>query len=241
MAHEADVMIDEKAAATHQSVSEAEIAKRYFGSFADDYHEAFQGAGQSFLHRTINRMFRRRTFERRTEDVEAVLRAFGVSGKQVIDIGCGSGEVSLVAARLGASVVGLDIVEDMVRIARQEAARAGLGARTEFRVFNMVNEDVPSADVSLMVGVIEYYRDIDWLLKKVAASTRELLVIVDTRGPLWRRTLRYALASMKKFNLYYHPPDSVAAVVTREGFEEFERKAGHSYTLFAFRRRDVAR
>ena len=74
-------------------------------------------------------MFRRRTFERRTEDVEAVLRAFGVSGKQVIDIGCGSGEVSLVAARLGASVVGLDIVEDMVRIARQEAARAQASAR----------------------------------------------------------------------------------------------------------------
>ena len=66
-------------------------------------------------------------------------------------------------------------------------------------------------------------------------------MIVDTRGPLWRRTLRYGLASMKKFNLYYHPPDSVAAVVTRQGFEEFERKAGHSYTLFAFRRRDVAR
>jgi hypothetical protein len=104
-----------------------------------------------------------------------------------------------------------------------------------------VNEDVPAADVSLMVGVIEYYRDIDWLLKKVAASTGELLVIVDTRGPLWRRTLRYALARMKKFNLYYHPPDRVAAVVTGQGFEEFERKAGHSYTLFAFRRRDLAR
>ena len=162
-----------------------------------------------------------------------------MSGKNVIDIGCGSGEVSLVAARLGASVVGLDIVEDMVRIAREEAARAGLGARTEFRLFNMVNEDMPVADVSLMVGVIEYYRDIDWLLKKVADSTRELLVIVDTRGPLWRRTLRYGLARMKQFNLYYHPPDRVAAVVTRHGFEEFERKAGHSYTLFAFRRRDV--
>ena len=150
------------------------MRKGYFGSFADDYHEAFQGAGQSFLHRTINKLFRRRTFERRTQDVEAVLRAFGMEGKQVVDIGCGSGEVSLVAARLGARVVGLDIVEDMVRLARQQAAREDLGARTEFRIFDMVKEPVPGADVALMVGVIEYYRDIEWLLEKVAAATREL-------------------------------------------------------------------
>ena len=114
--------------------------------------------------------------------------------------------------------MGLDIVEDMVRIAREEAARAGLGARTGFRLFNMVNEDVPVADVSLMVGVIEYLPRHRLAAEESCRTPRgNCSVIVDTRGPLWRRTLRYGLARMKQFNLYYHPPDRVAAVVTRAG------------------------
>lgn len=216
------------------SARDAEVAKRYFGSFADDYHEAFRGAGASFLHRTINKAFRRRTFERRTQDVEGVLRDFGVSGKQVLDIGCGSGEVSLVAARLGARVVGLDIVEDMVRIARSEAERAGLADRADFRVFDMTREALPSADVAMLIGVIEYYGDIETLLKKVAAATSEMVVIVDTRGPLWRRTLRHVLAAAKHFNLHYHSPARVVAAMATEGFRETTRMVGHSYTLFAF-------
>jgi SAM-dependent methyltransferase len=228
-------MADEKVP-PGEAASEAEVAKRYFGSFAGDYHRAFHGAGESFLHRTINRLFRRRTFERRTEDVGTVLSTFGVKGKHVIDIGCGSGEVSMLAARLGARVSGLDIVPDMVRIATEQAARERVQDRCTFRVFDMVGEPLPQGDVSMMVGVVEYYRDIEWLIGKVSAATGELMIIVDTRGPWWRRALRYMLAGVKRFNLYYHPPDQVAAAARRHGFSEDRRIVGHSYTLFAFRR-----
>ena len=219
-----------------EAAAEAQVAKRYFGSFARDYHEAFQGAGESLLHRTINRLFRRRTFERRTDDVEAILREYGVTDKHVVDIGCGSGEVSLVAAKLGARVSGLDIVEDMVRIARKEATSHGLADRCAFRVFDMVSEPLPTGEVSMMVGVIEYYRDIEWLVAKVSAATSELMIIVDTRGPWWRRSLRYILAGVKRFNLHYHPPAVVVAAARRHGFLEQQRIVGHSYTVFAFRR-----
>lgn len=226
----------EKQAPSQDAAAEAQVAKRYFGSFARDYHEAFRGTGESFLHRTINRAFRRRTFERRTENVEAILREHGVDGKHVVDIGCGSGEVSLVAANLGARVTGLDIVEDMVRIATEEATRHNLADRCTFRVLDMVGEPLPAGDVSMMVGVIEYYRDLDWLIGKVAAATSQLMIIVDTRGPWWRRTLRYLLASLKRFNLYYHSPAEVVATARRHSFREQQRIVGHSYTVFAFQR-----
>src|SRR6185295_6459413 len=106
--------------------AEAEVAKRYFGSFADDYHRAFQGRGKNLLHGAISLLFRRKTFERRTEIVTEWLRQYGVTGKDVLDLGCGSGEVSLEAARLGARVTGLDIVPEMIDIARAEAERAHL-------------------------------------------------------------------------------------------------------------------
>jgi hypothetical protein len=84
--------------------------------------------------------------------------------------------------------------------------------------------------------VIEYYADIDTLLTKVCRSAREALIVVDTRGPWWRRRLRFMLARLKRFRLYYHPPDRVAGIVAREGLKESARVAGHSYTAMLFQR-----
>jgi 2-polyprenyl-3-methyl-5-hydroxy-6-metoxy-1,4-benzoquinol methylase len=227
---------DRTSGSNPRSSQEAEIARRYFGSFADDYHEAFEGTGRQPLHALINKLFRRKTFQRRTAIVAEWLATYGVAGKQVLDLGCGSGEVSLIAARLGASVTGLDIVPAMVEIAGQEAARAGLVDRAVFRVHNLVSDPIEPGDLTMMIGVIEYYGDIETLLPKVCRSTRQALIIVDTRGPWWRRRLRYLLARLKRFRLYYHSPDRVAAIVAREGFKETARVSGHSFTALMFTR-----
>ena len=88
----------------------------------------------------------------------------------------------------------------------------------------------------MMVSIIEYYRDLEPLLGAAAAATRELLVLVDTRGPWWRRTLRHVLARLKRFSLYYHSPARVSAALAHLGFREQARVEGHSFTAFAFRR-----
>lgn len=215
---------------------EVESSRRYFGSFAEDYHRAFDGTGRDRFHHLINRLFRRKTFQRRTEIVKDLLATHGVAGKRVLDLGSGSGEVSLVAAGLGAVVTGLDIVPDMVEIAGREAERAGVAGRVTFKVYDIVTQPIPETDVSMMIGVIEYYSDLAPILGKVAASTRELFIICDTRGPWWRRTLRYGLARVKGFYLHYHSPDTVAGILGRNGFSESARIPGHSFTVMAFRR-----
>lgn len=222
--------------AADRNSDEVRTAQRYFRSFAEDYHAAFQGGGANPLHHVINRLFRRKTFVRRTELVTQVLRRHGMTGKTVLDLGCGSGEVAIVAAKLGARVVGIDIVQQMVAIARAEAQSAGVADQTEFHVGDILTDDLPVADVTMMIGVIEYYSDLETLLARVCAKTRELLVIVDTRGPWWRRTLRYVLARLKHFYVFYRSPAHVASIVGRHEFAERERVAGHSFTLFVFQR-----
>jgi methylase of polypeptide subunit release factors len=76
-------------------------------------------------------------------------------GDTVIDVGCGSGVLSFVAARLGAHrVIGCDISEEAVAVARRNAQELGLGDTCEFRVgslFDPVRElraDVVIGDVS---------------------------------------------------------------------------------------------
>ncbi len=77
------------------------------------------------------------------------------AGETVLDVGCGSGVLSLVAARLGAGrVVGTDAFASSARCARANAETLGLGDVTDFRTGHLfesvrdVRADVIVADVT---------------------------------------------------------------------------------------------
>ncbi|MFN2490005.1 MAG: 50S ribosomal protein L11 methyltransferase [Actinomycetota bacterium] len=73
-------------------------------------------------------------------------------GEVVIDVGCGSGVLSLVAARLSADrVYGCDVSEEAVAAARENARRLGLEDRTEFRVGNLL-EPVSEVQADVVIG-----------------------------------------------------------------------------------------
>lgn len=76
-------------------------------------------------------------------------------GETVIDIGCGSGVLSFVAARLGASkVYGTDANSDAIVLARRNADMLGLGGAVDLRVGSLfepldgIQADVVIGDVS---------------------------------------------------------------------------------------------
>ena len=58
----------------------------------------------------------------------------------VIDVGCGSGVLSFVAARLGAQrVIGCDLSGEAVAVATENARRLGVSDRVEFRQGNLLD------------------------------------------------------------------------------------------------------
>ena len=66
---------------------------------------------------------------------------------RLLDVGCGSGQLALIASRNGADAMGVDIAENLVKRARERARVEGLGAR--FRVADA--EALPFADASFDV------------------------------------------------------------------------------------------
>lgn len=52
-------------------------------------------------------------------------------GSRVLDVGCGAGQLALIAARAGAEVTGVDIASNSLERARQRAQEEGLRARFE--------------------------------------------------------------------------------------------------------------
>jgi 2-polyprenyl-3-methyl-5-hydroxy-6-metoxy-1,4-benzoquinol methylase len=220
------------------NANDAKLARAYFDSFADDYQRAFTGGGRRPLHAVINRLFRRRTFVSRTEVVMGFLRDLELQGKTVLDVGCGTGEVSIAAARAGAArVIGMDIAPRMIDLASQAAAATDVRDRIEFRQQDILTTDSPPCDIALLIGVIEYYGDLDGLIARIAPHVRQAFVIADTRGPLWRRGLRYLLARVKHFHVYYRDPDQVRDAMRQWDFDEDRRLLGHSFTVTRHRRR----
>jgi protein-L-isoaspartate O-methyltransferase len=91
-----------------------------------------------------------------THTTRLLAEALEVSpGETVLDVGCGSGVLSFVAARLGAGrVVGCDASPDAVTNARENAIALGLAGVTEFREGDVlapvrdITADVVIGDIS---------------------------------------------------------------------------------------------
>jgi ubiquinone/menaquinone biosynthesis C-methylase UbiE len=81
-----------------------------------------------------------------------------VRGRTVVDFGCGSGENSLLLARRGANVVGVDISESLIRLAQRRIEINGLGNRAQFVVGSA--HDLPIkdgiADVVLGIAILHH-------------------------------------------------------------------------------------
>jgi MPBQ/MSBQ methyltransferase len=76
-------------------------------------------------------------------------------GLRVLDVGCGIGGTSRMAAVAGAVVTGIDLTPDFVETARTLSAEVGLGDRTEFVLTDggSTGLDANSFDAAVMVHV----------------------------------------------------------------------------------------
>lgn len=71
------------------------------------------------------------------DDTRAYLEAVGVgAGDTLLDVCCGPGRVSVVAAGMGAAVTGIDSAAGMLAHARENAERRGVGGSCDFRLLD---------------------------------------------------------------------------------------------------------
>jgi SAM-dependent methyltransferase len=219
-----------------QMREDARSAERYFAGLVADYLAAYRGKSHGIRQRIVNRLFRAKSWRERTDTITDLLQRYDVKGKRVLDLGCGPGRVSMAAEQLGATVIGLDIVEGMVQVARSEADSRMVAGRVSFRLQDITQSYDETADNTLLLGVIEYYRDVAGILARAAAATRDVLIIQDTNGSWLRRRLRLAMARAKGFHLSYRDPDSVARIMSGLGFVEGQRIIGATFTVMVFRK-----
>ncbi|MCJ2127846.1 magnesium protoporphyrin IX methyltransferase [Methylobacterium sp. E-045] len=80
-----------------------------------------------------------------------------LTGRRVLDAGCGTGALSVEAARRGAEVVAIDVSPTLVTLARERSAELLGGHRIDFRVGDMLDPRLGRFDhVVAMDSLIHY-------------------------------------------------------------------------------------
>jgi SAM-dependent methyltransferase len=144
-----------------------------------------------------------------------------LSGRRVLDVGCGPGRYAVAAAERGAEVVGVDISRMMLTLARGHARDRAVDGLCRF-VQADFGEYEPDGDfdVALMMGVLEYVPEPRAYVARLHGLTSEK-VILSVPPPLrWQtiaRRLRHALRSGPP-SFHPHSRTAVTACLKDVGF-----------------------
>ena len=163
---------------------------------------------------------------------------------RILDIGCGGGVLSEPLARLGATMVGADPVEENIAAATHHAAQAGLAIDYRSTTAEALVEAGERFDVVLAMEVVEHVADVDLFIQAAADLVKpDGLMFVATLN----RTMKsFALAIVgAEYILRWIPrgthqwdkfitPDELELTLEQAGLAVTD-KAGVIYNLFADR------
>lgn len=100
-----------------------------------------------------------------------------LSGKRVLDAGCGSGAMTVALAQRGATVVGIDLSANLVSLAK-ERLPMGLPGSVDLRVGDMTDPLLGHFDHVVAMDSLIHYRADDMVraLERIAARTERSVV-----------------------------------------------------------------
>ncbi|HOF87890.1 MAG TPA: class I SAM-dependent methyltransferase [Armatimonadota bacterium] len=147
-------------------------------------------------------------------EADRLLDALGVrAGHSLLDVGCGSGNLAIQAARRGVIAYGVDVSPAMLAVARRKADAAGVtGATFRQGGFLTYTHDGPPADVLVSMAALRHLPDFWKLvgLRRLAGMLRDdgLCYLMDT--------------------VYSFPPPDYARFMA-ETVARFARNAGEEF------------
>ena len=131
-----------------------------------------------------------------------------LTGRRILDAGCGTGALALEAARRGAHVTAIDLSPKLVGLAAERAAGQFGAGHVEFRTGDMQDPALGEFDHVVAMDSLIHYRpeDVVTVLAGLAARTRHsLLLTFAPRTPL--------LTMMHTVGLLFPRSDRAPAIV----------------------------
>ena len=105
---------------------------------------------------------------------------------RILDVGCGAGFFTVLLAREGHQVTGIDLTPDMIRNARQLAEEENVSC--EFQVMDAENPEFPDETFDVVIS-----RNLTWTLPHVKHAYREWVRVLKKGGVLLNFDANYGL------------------------------------------------
>ncbi|HVT95483.1 MAG TPA: class I SAM-dependent methyltransferase [Bryobacteraceae bacterium] len=190
---------------------------RYWNAIAGDFDAIYTGRGKSRFSRFLDQTLRKDIYGRFEWVME---RSGNVAGKTICDVGCGSGRFVSAFARKGASVTGIDIAPEMIRMARALASREGVAGQCEFHVSDILNWKADRTfDETIAIGFWDYIADPPERLRRIRAMTGEKFLSAWPRLWTWRMPVRKVRLSLGGCPVYFFRRRRVVRMLEEAGFE----------------------
>ena len=121
--------------------------------------------------------------------VHKILRR-GIRSGRVLDIGTGSGRLAIELARAGGTdfhITGVDVSDDMLDLARENARKAGVADRIDFILGNAADMPFPDGSFDLVISYASLHHwcrpeDVFAESQRVAARDATIMIRDNRRG-----------------------------------------------------------
>jgi len=205
----------------------------FFSSFAETW-DALYGGKRSLLTRVIDKTLRRDIYERYQLTFEKL--GPDLSGRTVLDIGCGSGVYCFEAVHRGAKrVLGVDLSQGMIDLALHRMAQLDYEEKCEFVCSPFPPQSLVGSlhrqfDVAIIMGVMDYVAEPSAFMQAVRNAITDY-AIFSFPGEHWLRAPlrvhRYRL--LGRCAVYNYSEHTIRELSSNAGFRTSEvRVLNHS-------------
>ena len=172
------------------------------------------------------------------------LRAGGIEGMTVLDIGAGVGAVHLELLASGATAAtDVDGSPAFVAVARVESERRGMADRVRHQVgdFVALAPDIDPADIVVLDRVVCCYPDMEALVRLSVAHSRRRYGLVYPRDLWWIRAGSrimngFARLVRQQVRAHVHSTVAVDAIVRAAGFAPSFRRTNAFWQVVVYER-----
>jgi len=198
--------------------NEVQDVKKFFHGYASDFDSIYgHSKTRGNFDKLMDKLFRRSMLLRFNETLKESSKP---AINTILDVGCGSGVYCVEFLKQGKTVVGLDMAEGMLEIARQKTAAFKDSSKISFILSGyMEYEFNQKFDAAVLMGFFDYIKEPVGLIRKLQQdTTKEIYMSFPRRGGLltWQRKVRY---NMRHCPLYFYSKRSLINILDEVGLK----------------------
>jgi len=175
----------------------------FFESYAGSFDSIYGHRGKrSFVGRINDRLFRKAMYSR----FENTMRNINNNNiNSILDVGCGSGRYCLEYLKFGKCVLGIDLADEMLKIASDVCKNKIPNGEIELIQGDYLNYEFDNKfDATVLMGLFDYISNPKVLLGKLKRDTNN--IILGSFPKLWniwtlQRMIRYRI---RKCPIYFY-------------------------------------